>query len=120
MLTDSSKIGLANRFVVTMSGMKKYDLGSWTKVEGLDVAWKVAEFRTGDGGNDRFYFPGHTEYSNIKLHRAVSDETKKVREWLDATSWNHEVFVGKVELFTSLQSDGALMDWELPDVRPVK
>jgi phage tail-like protein len=120
MLTDSSKIGLTNRFVVTMSGKSEYDLGSWTKVDGLDVTWKVAEYRTGDGGNDRLYFPGNTEYSNIKLHRAVSDETKKVRKWLDDNSWKAELFVGKVELFTSLHSDGPIVDWELRDVMPVK
>lgn len=119
-LTDSSPIGLTNRFTVVMSGKSEYDLGSWSKVEGLDVAWDVAEYRTGDGGNDRYYFPGNTKYSNIKLHRAVSDETMKVRKWLDDNSWKSELFVGKVELFTAHQADGPIVEWELRDVMPVK
>lgn len=119
-LTDSSKIGLANRFVVRLSGKSEYDLGSWTKADGLDVTWDVAEYRSGDGGNDRFYFPGNTKYNNVKLSRAVSDETKKVRKWLDDNSWKSELFVGLVELHTSHADDGVLTDWELRDVMPVK
>lgn len=119
-LTDSSMIALTNRFVVSMSGKSEYDLGSWSKVEGLDVAWDVAEYRTGDGGNDRFYFPGNTKYSNVKLLRAVSDETKKVKKWLDDNSFKSELFVGKIEVHTSHSSDGVLFEWELRDVMPVK
>ncbi|SDH80518.1 conserved hypothetical phage tail region protein [Actinokineospora alba] len=119
-LSDASKIGLSNRFVVTMTGMKDYDLGSWFKAEGLDVSWDVAEYRTGDGGNDRFYFPGNTKYSNIKLTRAVSEETKKVRTWLSKNSFTSDVFVGKIELFGSKKDDGVITEWELRDVMPVK
>jgi phage tail-like protein len=120
MLTDTSMIGLTNRFVVRLDGKSQYDLGSWSKVEGLDVTWDVAEYRTGDGGNDRFYFPGNTKYSNIKLYRAMSDETKKVKEWLDSTSWKAELFVGKIEIHTSQASDPILFEWELRDILPVK
>jgi phage tail-like protein len=119
-LTDTSQIGLSNRFLVTMSGKSEYDLGSWSKAEGLDVAWDVAEYRAGDGGNDRFYFPGNTKYTNIKLLRAVSEETAKVRKWLDSNSFKSELFVGLVKLFDahSKPIDGA--EWELRDVMPVK
>jgi len=48
-----------------------HDLGSWAKVDGLDVSWDIAEYRAGDGGNYRWYFPGNTKYSNIKLARAA-------------------------------------------------
>lgn len=119
-LSDSSKIGLSNRFVVKMSGKSEYDLGSWTKADGLDVSWDVAEYRAGDGGNDRFYFVGNTKYNNIKLTRAVSDETTKVRQWLDKNSFESELFVGSIELHTSHKADGPLTDWELRDVMPVK
>lgn len=117
-LTDTSSIGLANRFVVSMSGKSEYDLGSWTKAEGLDVAWDIAEYRMGDGGNDRLYFPGNTKYTNVKLIRGVSEETKKVKQWLDKNSWEMEVFTGSIQLFTT----GAQMvtEWTLRDVMPAK
>jgi phage tail-like protein len=119
-LTDTTQVGLANRFVVSMTGMKKYDLGSWSKADGLDVTWDVAEYRAGDGGNDRFYFPGNTKYTNVKLVRAISDETKKVREWLDANSFNFEPFVGVIKIKDAKGDDIPGADWELRDVMPVK
>ncbi|CRK58383.1 hypothetical protein [Alloactinosynnema sp. L-07] len=119
-LSDASKIGLANRFIVTMSGKEIYNLGSWYKADGLDVTWDVAEYRAGDNGNDRFYYPGNTKYSNVKLTRAVSEETKTVREWLSKNSFEHEKFVAKIELRGSKQGDAVITDWELRDVMPVK
>jgi phage tail-like protein len=119
-LSDSSTIALANRFVVRMSGKSEYDLGSWTKADGLDVSWDIAEYRTGDAGNERFYFPGNTRYSNVRLTRAVSEETKKVRTWLDKNSFESDPFVGKIELYTAKHADGPVTDWELRDVMPIK
>jgi phage tail-like protein len=119
-LGDKTQVALTNRFVVTMSGKSEYDLGSWSKADGLDVTWDVAEYRAGDGGNDRYYFPGNTKYTNVKLLRAVSEETAKVRKWLDANSFKSELFVGLIKLFDSHSKaiDGA--EWELRDVMPVK
>lgn len=119
-LTDSSQIGLTNRFLVSLSGKSEYDLGSWSKAEGLDVSWDIAEYRSGDGGNDRFYFPGNTKYTNVKLLRAVSEETAKVRRWLDSNSWDSEFFVGVIKLFDSHSKAIEGADWELRDVMPVK
>ncbi|WP_158893768.1 phage tail protein [Amycolatopsis anabasis] len=118
-LNDSTKVAMANRFKVTMTGKSEYDLGSWAKVEGLDVTWEVAEYRAGDAGNDRWYFPGNTKYTNVKLSRAVSDETQKVKQWLDKTSFETELFVATVALFT-IDYTSPLSDWELRDVMPVK
>lgn len=117
-LTDTSQIGLSNRFVVSMSGKSEYDLGSWTKAEGLDVSWDVAEYRMGDGGNDRLYFPGNTKYNNVRLSRGVSEEATKTKTWLDKNSWEMEVFTGFIELYTS----GAkpVTQWTLRDVMPAK
>lgn len=117
-LTDTSTIGLSNRFVVSMSGKSDYDLGSWSKAEGLDVAWDIAEYRMGDGGNDRLYFPGNTKYTNVKLIRGVSEETKKVKVWLNKNSWEMEVFVGSITLFST--SADPVADWTLRDVMPAK
>ncbi|WP_018681093.1 phage tail protein [Actinokineospora enzanensis] len=120
MLGDNSKVGLSNRFVVTVQNMEKYNLGSWTKAEGLDVTWDVAEYRCGDGGNDRLYFPGNTKYTNVRLSRAVSEETSAVRDWLNKNSWEHKLYVGTIALHSSLLADGPVTEWELRDVLPVK
>ncbi|MBB4910215.1 phage tail protein [Actinophytocola algeriensis] len=117
-LTDTSSIGLANRFVVSMSGKSEYDLGSWTKAEGLDVAWDIAEYRMGDGGNDRLYFPGNTKYTNVKLIRGVSEETEKVKQWLNKNSWEMEVFAGSIQLYTTAAKK--VTEWTLRDVMPAK
>jgi phage tail-like protein len=117
-LTDTSSIGLANRFVVSMSGKSEYDLGSWSKAEGLDVAWDIAEYRMGDGGNDRLYFPGNTKYTNVKLIRGVSEETEKVKQWLNKNSWEMEVFAGSIQLFTTAAKK--VTEWSLRDVMPAK
>lgn len=117
-LSDTSSIGLANRFVVSMSGKSEYDLGSWTKADGLDVAWDIAEYRMGDGGNDRLYFPGNTKYTNVKLIRGVSEETEKVRQWLNKNSWEMEVFAGSIQLFTTAAKK--VTEWSLRDVMPAK
>jgi phage tail-like protein len=117
-LSDTSSIGLANRFVVSMSGKSEYDLGSWTKAEGLDVAWDIAEYRMGDGGNDRLYFPGNTKYTNVKLIRGVSEETEKVKQWLNKNSWEMEVFAGSIQLFTTAAKK--VTEWTLRDVMPAK
>jgi phage tail-like protein len=117
-LTDTSSIGLANRFVVSMSGKSDYDLGSWSKAEGLDVAWDIAEYRMGDGGNDRLYFPGNTKYTNVKLIRGVSEETEKVKQWLNKNSWEMEVFEGSIQLFTTAAKK--VTEWKLRDVMPAK
>lgn len=117
-LTDTSKIGLSNRFVVSMSGKSEYDLGSWSKAEGLDVAWDIAEYRMGDGGNERLYFPGNTKYTNIKLIRGVSEETEKVKTWLTKNSFQMEVFTGSITLLTT--AGMKVTDWTLRDVLPSK
>ncbi|MFC4856145.1 phage tail protein [Actinophytocola glycyrrhizae] len=117
-LSDTSTIGLANRFVVSMSGKSEYDLGSWTKAEGLDVAWDIAEYRMGDGGNDRLYFPGNTKYTNVKLIRGVSEETEKVKQWLNKNSWEMEVFAGSIQLYTTAAKK--VTEWTLRDVMPAK
>jgi len=114
-LTDSTHLGLANRFKVKIDN-GSYDLGSWAKVDGLDVKWDLAEYRSGDGGNNRWYFPGNTSYSHIKLTRAACEDTKTVKEWLSKTSFTHEVQSGTIEL---LDSEGKpVADWNLRAVMP--
>src|SRR4051812_48794397 len=86
MSVDSNlAFGLALRFAVTIDSQ---DLGNWSKVEGLDVTWDVAEHRVGDAGNFRFYFAAASKFSNVKLTRGVSaDGAKKVMDWLGTVSF---------------------------------
>jgi phage tail-like protein len=114
-LAEDTKIGLANRFKVVIDN-GSYDLGSWAKVEGLEVSWDLAEYRAGDGGNSRWYYPGNTKYQSIKLTRAACQDTKTVKDWLSKTSFEHEQQSGKIEL---LDSEGkSVADWNLRSVFP--
>ncbi|HWM05998.1 MAG TPA: phage tail protein, partial [Actinophytocola sp.] len=113
-LSDASVIGLANRFVVSLSGKSRFDLGSWTKAEGLDVSWDIAEYRMGDGGNDRLYFPGNTKYTNVRLSRGASKDTDTVKEWLDSNSWKSEVFCGSIVLCST--HGEKVTSWDLENV----
>jgi phage tail-like protein len=115
-LNDASKLGLANRFSVTID-YSAYDLGSWAQADGLSVKWNVAEYRAGDGGNARWYFPGNTEYGTIKLVRAASEDSKAVKKWLDDTSFNWKPYTGQVVLHDSGANE--IMTWELAHVMPV-
>src|SRR5262249_59709113 len=115
-LNDTSKLGLANRFSVTIDN-SAYDLGSWAQADGLSVKWSVAEYRAGDAGNLRWYFPGNTEYQPIKLTRAVSEDSKAVKAWLDATSFTFKPYTGQVVLHDS--GNQPIMTWELQNVMPV-
>jgi phage tail-like protein len=118
-LTDTSKIGLANRFKATVVP-GDYDLGSWYKVDGLDVSWDVADFRVGDMGNHRWYFPANTKYTNVKLQRgATKDDSAKVRTWLNSTSFEHKN--GIIVTITLMDSAaGEILTWELKNAMPSK
>jgi len=81
-----AQMGLANRFKVTVMPENR-SLGSWAKVEGLDVTWEVPDYRAGDQGNFRWLFPGKNSYSNVKLSRtAVKGDTQSVKDWLEENS----------------------------------
>ena len=115
-LTDTSKLGLANRFSVTID-YSAYDLGSWAQVEGLTVKWGLAEYRAGDAGNERWYFPGNTEYTTIKLTRAASTDSQKVQKWLSDTQFKWQPYTGHVVLHDS--GSAPIMSWVLRHVMPL-
>ncbi len=114
-LNDQSKLGLSNRFHVKIDS---HDLGSWSKVEGLDVSWDMAEYRAGDGGNYRWYYPGNTKYSNIRLARAACEDSKKVQQWLSDNSFKHELGTGTITLNDS--GHNPVIDWRLEGAYPAK
>jgi phage tail-like protein len=114
---DATMLGMANRFSVQISN-GAYDLGSWAQIDGLDVKWDMAEYRAGDSGNERWYFPGNSHYSIVKLTRAASAESKAVRTWLDSTSFKWEPQVAKISLYDS--AGAPICDWELRAIMPVR
>ncbi|HEX9259948.1 MAG TPA: phage tail protein [Acidimicrobiales bacterium] len=116
---DEAAIGLSTRFEVAISSKSDYDLGSWARAEGLDVTWDIVEYRAGDAMNNRWYFPGLTKYSSVKLARAATwDGTAKTRKWLEATSFHHELYTGVVKLLDSRGKP--IHEWELRNVLPQK
>lgn len=120
-LNDQTKIGLANRFLVTVDP-GKYSLGSFQKAEGLDVTWDMPDYRAGDGGNQRWFFPANTKYTSVKLIRAVSDDSLKVRQWLDSNSFTFATArsLVTIELFDSTGKAPALLSWVLRNAQPKK
>jgi phage tail-like protein len=117
-LSDQAQLGLINRFLVTVVP-GNFDLGSWSKAEGLDVTFDVPEYRAGDAGNHRWYFPGHTKYSSLKLSRGANkQDTKKVQEWLKKTATKFEVGDIKVTLRDAHHDEVA--EWTLKMGMPVK
>ncbi|BCB88710.1 phage tail protein [Phytohabitans suffuscus] len=112
-----AELGLANRFYVRITP-GDYDLGGWAQVSGLDVSWDVAEYRAGDAGNHRWFFPGLTKYSMVKLTRAACADSLKVKEWLDKTSKQHQPGLVVVTLRDANQKD--VMTWELKHAYPAR
>jgi phage tail-like protein len=117
MIGDATMLGMANRFTVEISN-SAYDLGSWSQVEGLEVKWDLAEYRAGDAGNDRWYFPANTHYPVVRLTRAASAESQEVRKWLKETSFDWKPQTATVWLHDS--SGGKVLDWDLVQVMPLR
>ncbi len=119
-LNATTNVGLANRFLVTIIP-GDYDLGSWQKAEGLDVSWDMPDYRAGDGGNQRWFFPANTKYSPVKLVRAACDDSMKVRDWLNSNSFTFQksrVQV-KIQLFDSTGKI-PVVEWDLRNALPKK
>jgi phage tail-like protein len=82
---DGKTVGLSHKFVVRVG--QDLDLGHWTKAEGLEVSFEVAEYRSGDLWNRRMIAPALPKYGNIKLSRvATQGGAETVRKWLKIAS----------------------------------
>jgi len=117
-LNDQSSVGLANRFHVKVD-TSPYDLGTWQKCEGLDVTWDIADFRSGDHANMRWYFPGNTKYKPIKLLRAANKkDSELVQQWLNTAAWTQTKARGTmaITLFDSFAA--AILTWNLRAAMP--
>ena len=118
-LTDQSKVGVANRFTVK-ANPGDWDLGSWAKAEGLDVTWEMPEYRAGDAGNSRWFFPANTKYSPVKLTRAATKEhSDKVKSFLKANSFQHALD-GWVQITLHDSHTEEVISWTLANAKPKK
>jgi phage tail-like protein len=118
MTADSSMmLGLSLRFNVKID---EADLGNWSKAEGLDVVWELAEYRAGDSGNFRWYYPAATKYQNITLTRAVNvKETGKVLDWLGKNSFaSDKKRMCHIEMYDATNT-AVCAHWDLEGVVPV-
>jgi phage tail-like protein len=117
-IADELPLGLANRFTVKVDAPGEVDLGSWAKVDGLDVTFDVVEYRAGDGWNSRWYAPGQTKYSTVKLSRAVTADTEKVKKWLSDTAKSYKLGSMVIELKDA--ADNVIHKWEMRNAMPAK
>lgn len=72
---------LVSRFTVHVDGCAT-DLGSWSKASGLGTSWIVSARDGGDASNHRWYLPGSSRFSTVKLTRAAGTHSQLVKDWL--------------------------------------
>jgi phage tail-like protein len=117
-ISESAQLGLVNRFHVKVTP-GDHDLGSWSKVDGLDVTFDVPEYRAGDAWNHRWFFAANTKYSPVILSRAaVSKDTKDVQKWLSDTALKCKV--GEVTIELRDAHHDPVHTWTLKNAMPKK
>ena len=118
-LAGDVALGLSNRFMVTVDP-GKFELGSFAKVEGLDVVWEMPEYRAGDAGNYRWF---RARPHQVHLDQAVAcsvskDDTPKVKTWLETNSKKFEVWLITIDLKDAAVE--SVMKWECENAIPLK
>ena len=115
--TAAQRRVLAYRFAVTADNCE-VDLGSWSKVTGLDVTWDLAEYRSGDHANSfRRQLRASFNDGTVTLSRAASDESALVQEWLAQLALSHETATLDITLIDG--SGEPVTSWELTGVVPL-
>ena len=109
-------VGMGHHFSVVVDN-PTFDLGTWSKVSGLQVSWNPCEYRVGDQGNQFWVIPGTTKYSHIKLSRAACVESNIVQLWLSQTSTDPTPLTGVISLVT--QMGIPIVAWQLNDFFPI-
>lgn len=107
--------GDSSKFLVVFDDAD-YDLGSWSRVSGLSVAWDTLEYRSGDT-NQVWTAPGIPKYSKISLSRATCPDSSFVQEWLAETSRDPKVFSGSLKLLS--WAGVPLCEWTLKAFVPI-
>ncbi|MFG2794553.1 phage tail protein [Streptomyces sp. NPDC048419] len=112
-------LALGNRFQVVLDD-GKINLGYWSKVSGLDVTWDLCEYRSGESGNSRLFYPGKTKYSDIQLSRAACVESQTVRDWLSQCSVSNSLQGYSGTIYLGNSEAQAVMQWDIINCRPQK
>lgn len=116
-MLDNLPIGMGHHFSVIVDN-PMFNLGTWSKVAGLQVAWNACEYRVGDQGNQSWVIPGNTKYSNIKLSRAACADSQVVQQWLAQTSTNPTPLSGAISL-VALGGLMPIVTWPLNEFFPI-
>ncbi|MBA2281144.1 MAG: phage tail protein [Actinomycetota bacterium] len=96
-------------------------LGRWSKIDGLGVKLELAEHRTGDGDNYRWYEPTYTTFPNIKLTRASSNKgSAELLAWVTHTQfqWKRGM-IATIAALPLWKNSSAVWSVNLQDVMPV-
>ena len=106
---------LSPRFTVSIDG---FDLGTWTKCEGLAVEYEIFEYQEG-GFNDYVHrLPGRRKYPNVKLTRPLDKDSQTVVKWISKMVTKPE---RKHAEITVLDGNGEVVcRWNLIEACPVK
>jgi phage tail-like protein len=103
-----------NHFAAMIDGTP---LGEFMKVEGLSVAYDVAEYN--EGGENGFVhkLPGRAKYENITLTRPVSELTTGLAAWFESYRVLVKRTTGRI---MAQQSDGStVFVWNFMGAFPV-
>jgi phage tail-like protein len=108
---------LVSRFAVHVGGCAT-DLGNWAKVSGLGDSWIVSARAGGDPSGHRWYLPGNSRFSTVKLTRAAGSDSQLVKAWLsDAATSTTRTPVTITLMDIASQP---LTTWTLQQALPVK
>ena len=103
------EVGMQHRFTVSID-RSKYDLGTWSKVAGLNVSWSMCTYRSGDS-TDLWTGPGVPKYNPIKLSRAACSDSETVQSWLKDTLSAGKPLSGAVKMLDWLGM--TIVEWTL-------
>ena len=116
--TEAQRRVLEHRFAVTTSNCE-VDLGSWSKVTGLDVTWDLAEYRSGFHSNAfRRQLRASMNNGTVTLSRAASDESALVQDWLAQLALSHDTPMLDITLIDG--SGEPVTSWKLTGVVPIQ
>lgn len=114
--TSQSLQAVSHRFHVSAGA---FDLGTWSKMSGLQVTFDLAEHRI--GGADTYYkYAAIPKFDKLKLNRAAdSTSSKTVWGWLDSVhKTGGQPSIGSVAVLDTM--GGPVMTWTLQDMFPIQ
>lgn len=107
--------GDSSKFLVVIDD-GNYDLGSWSKVTGLNVTWDTLEYRVGDR-TSIWTAPGQRKFGKISLSRATGMDSAAVQDWLADTARTPKAYSGCIKLLT--WAGVPLCEWRMHTFVPI-